>query len=208
MEERVIIDEDYNIEDYTIEPIDYNSEGNEICLDGFHTTFPHYFKEIKNSGEFYCSVKDDDWLGKGVYFWADKSDGSFWARVIKDRNKRKTKGKIHDDTTVIIECKLTCEEDRYVDLDIDSEMKKIDLFAEKYQKEMEEYGRKVPVFSNDHQRKCFYCNEYKSIYNLSIMACSFPVITINSAGFPRTYQRRQICVTNNRDIDIISYTKI
>ncbi|GHV63114.1 hypothetical protein AGMMS49587_12090 [Spirochaetia bacterium] len=46
---------------------------------GYHGTHRDTAKLIMCSNEFRCSIGNEHWLGKGIYFYLEKSDAILWA---------------------------------------------------------------------------------------------------------------------------------
>lgn len=178
----------------------YVFKNNDVETNGYHTTFKVKIEEIKKDG-FISSESEQEWLGKGIYFWAEKKDSFFWSKVIKDRNTKADKEKkIKPDDTIIITCLIKCKNNEFIDLDKD--MNVLEEFRIQYLDEMRRNADFVPKFKNDHERKCFYCNEFKSSNNIKVISYSFPYIERNELGFKKYYTRRQICVESMRYIKI------
>lgn len=158
---------------------------------GYHTTLTIYKESILKEG-FRPSNKEDDWLGEGVYFWDNIENAKWWKR----------KGDVIP--RCIFVCRLNCELENYLDLDI--EMDKLDTFSKRYINEMaKRYGKK-PNFKNHNQVKKFFCDTYCSQNNINILSFTFKHDIINKAGFVTGFiGRRQICV---RKIDCISVVDI
>lgn len=190
---------DYDITSPDSEMFTYEENDEELELAGYHATFYQSYIEIRKSGKFQFSNQRDDWLGEGAYFWTNMEDGRFWTNVMKYRNLDCKKAK--DKRKVIIECSLKCRSSEYFDLDIN--MEKLEQFREELLQKMESSGTKIPLFKNNNERKCYYCNEYKEAKGIKVMSFSFPVLIYNELGFPvDKKKRKQICVSDNDCIHI------
>ena len=50
---------------------------------GFHGTNINSAEKILKENRFRPSTKPDEWLGKGIYFFADPQDAMWWCRAYK-----------------------------------------------------------------------------------------------------------------------------
>ena len=151
---------------------------------GYHATKKSAAADIMKTSEFWCSTDNDDWLGKGIYFWEEESHCYMW-----------------DNSDTIIRVKLKCPKDRYVDLNSRLEMDRFMEFSKKFCKEMREKGKIIPKFKNPHKTKCFFCDIYKETFKLLLMRCVFSGKRPNLMGFCTL--RAQLCSTDNSIIEII-----
>ena len=163
--------------------VDYN----EI---GYHSTYTKYYDNILNVG-FYESDKEDDWLGRGVYFWDTIGNANWWKKKLS-KNEEKC----------IIKCDLSCKRENYIDLDIS--MEEFVEFLKNYSLTMENSGKIKPVFKNKKQRRRYYCDIYSAQNNIDIMSHTFEHDAVNEFGFVVGHiERRQICVKNKSCISNI-----
>lgn len=161
-------------------------------IEGLHSTTRNKADNILSSGKFLPSKKDNEWLGKGVYFWTKYADALFWVN-----NSYKNENEM-----CIITAHLEDENSRILDLDIEENMTKLVEFVNTFNKEMVDVSKYRPKFNNESETRCFYCELFKKKYNINIILYSFPINGYNVAGF--NLKRRQFCVS---DIDTISIVK-
>lgn len=165
-----------------------------IHFDGFHATTKDLAKQIEYERAFKPSVKENEWLGKGIYFWNTYNDAIFWAN------------KSHKGITEmsIITVSIDDYQSNIVDLDIKENMDKLISFIKQYNEEMHQHSRSFPNFGvKDDKIRCFYCELFKRHYNINVLMYSFQINGINAAGFIN--RRRQICVSKNDIIAIIEF---
>ena len=157
---------------------------------GYHKTYEIYKDNIIVQG-FQLSNNPDDWLGEGIYFWDSLDNANWW------KSNSKSMG------TCIFECKLHCEKEKYLNLDI--EMDKLDNFGKQYLKEMEHKKCMKPAFKNANEVKKFFCDLYCKKNDIEILSFTFKHNIINKVGFViGTTNRRQICVRDNKNIVVLS----
>lgn len=163
-------------------------------INGFHSTTQKNAEKIKNNG-FLPSEKNNEWLGKGVYFWCQYNDALFWVS-----NSHK---KVNEMCIISVDI---LEKNEYVlDLDIYDNMKKLEEFVINFNHENYEKGQTFD-FNSAEQLRCFYCEMYKIYYKVNIISYSFTIKGNNCCGFPQT--RRQFCVSNTDCITITNYESI
>lgn len=112
-----------------------------------------------------------------------------------------------DEYPHVIECELICNKDEYLNLDI--EMNKLEKFSQKYLEAMEKLSNSAPRFKNAHERKKFFCTAYAKKFGIKIISFTFKYPDINTAGFAAKHiERKQICVTNNDNINILESKEV
>lgn len=162
-----------------------------VHLDGFHATTKEISKIIIQENKFKPSVKDNEWLGKGIYFWNTFKDAIFWANNSHKNVKEMS----------IISVSIDDSQSNIVDLDIIENMNNLISFINQYNKELALHSRYVPDFYRDDKIRCFYCELFKREYNINVLMYSFEIKGFNCAGFGN--RRRQMCVSNNDIITIL-----
>ena len=157
---------------------------------GYHTTYTIYKDSIINNG-FKPSVEDGDWLGEGVYFWDNEENALWWKRKSSLMEK------------CIFVCDLNCPVENYLNLDDKSRMKEFEKFSGKYLSSMISLSKMKPSFSNNDQRRKFFCDIYCTKNDIDILSFTFEHDITNKFGFKTgTYKRRQICVREPKCISI------
>ncbi len=150
---------------------------------GYHATTRYAAEQIMRNRLFRMSSNNDDWLGKGIYFWENEEHCSTWRR---SSNR--------------IAVQINCPKNRYVDLQVENEMDDFCDFAQQLCKEIEEAGEIIPEFVDIHQRQRFFCDYYKESKKLLLMRGIFPR-RANVVGF--NVYRPQLCASSNSIIKII-----
>lgn len=164
-----------------------NPDFNEI---GYHATYSKYYANIIKEG-FHVSNEDNDWLGRGIYFWDSMTNANWWQKKLSKSGEK-----------CIIKCNLSCKRENYIDLDID--MEKFERFLIQYSNAMKKSKGLKPNFKTKEQRRKYYCDIYSIQNNIDIMSYTFKHDVTNEFGFVvNTIDRRQICVKNNACISII-----
>lgn len=165
-------------------------------IKGLHTTTQRKADEILSSGKFFPSCKNNEWLGKGVYFWSKYADALFWVN----------KSYKNENDMCIITVEIEDDSNKILDLDIEENMNKLVDFVNDYNREMIEKTNYKPQFNDEHETRCFYCELFKRLYNINIILYSFPIRGYNVAGF--NLKRKQFCVSNTDTISIVKHDYI
>lgn len=172
-----------------------------INLIGYHGTTNYFAEKIVKEHQFHLSVKNIEWLGKGVYFWQNKKDGIWWAKQSLKKYSKENKCHVN---AVVLKCQLICIPEEYVDLGLDSNMKRLIDFIKQYEFEQNKFGKKKPNFKTADEQRCFYCTLFKKYNNIKILSFPFARSWENYAGFKIVKTNVQICVTDNKCIKILS----
>lgn len=163
-----------------------------ISLNGYHGTTENTASVIKKENRFLSSVKDNEWLGNGVYFFAKKEHAAWWARE---------QGRLKDEPAAVLSVMIQCEKFEYLDLDVLTNMIKV----KKTITETYKIGY-YPSFKNVDELRCFCVNFYIELHpEYKVMSYTFPHdIKFNEIGFPCVVERRQHCVSDNSCINIVN----
>lgn len=158
-------------------------------LEGYHGTSIYNGKLIIRYGFDLnkCVKRDDDWLGKGIYFFADKKYANWWANI-------KRKG-------MVLSSDIICDDNEFLDLD--------DVTDNiNFLKQCLEYKNLLHCkFKNEHQCVNVLIDLYKEDYNISVVTRTFPVdggrfVKLNGINnniirlTGLSLQQKQICVSN------------
>lgn len=167
-------------------------------LIGYHGTTAENADKILEDQRFLDSNKNNEWLGKGVYFFAYKGHAEWWISQNKYRDKN----------TAVLQAKLEYEDDQLLDLDDPEQLKQLEHFIQIYINKLNkledrtlkiEWSKQTPK-----QRICASCNLLKQyeknigiiIYTFSWAKCyEYSQFQIN---------QRQICVNNHSIITTIT----
>lgn len=157
-------------------------------------------KDIQENG-FKYKVRDNHWLGQGIYFFSEEEWALMWSNQSRNLSKNKC----------IITAKIFCEDERFLDLDIVSNHKKIG----KYIQEINEILKKEKILlkfrENDrYQKTCFYLDMIKEKYNYKILKQTFPLENKNEItnGIGLYLSQIQFCVTSTKNVEYIGYKTI
>lgn len=149
-------------------------------------------KDIKETG-FKYTVRDNHWLGQGIYFFSEEE----WAIMWSNQNKNTGKDKC------IIKVKIFCEDEKFLDLDLVSNHRKVGKYIQKIDEILKEEGL-TPEFreGDKHQETCFYLDIIKQEYNYKILKQTFPLENRNpkTNGIGLYLSQIQFCVTSTENI--------
>lgn len=168
-----------------------------IELVGYHGTIKTNAEEILRTKFFKASIKNNEWLGKGIYFFTDKKWAIWWAEQQANRRKEEMS---------ILKVKINCEEKYY-----------FDLYEEKnFEKANKEFLNLMNYFNKhthmkDSEKQCALCEFYRRKYNIKIISYLF-FKEVNwkykkSGGFSRYEKQQQLSVFDNNCISEISLLK-
>ena len=90
-----------------------------IELVGYHGTIKTNAEKILSSGIFKESNEKDDWLGHGIYFFADVENAIKWANERANR---------YNEEAVVLSANIKCDMNRYLNLDYQFNRRKVSLF--------------------------------------------------------------------------------
>ena len=163
---------------------------------GYHGLPREYVKKTLATQQMHESKKDNEWLGKGVYFFEYLAHAKWWVTHTRFEGRE----------TAILQALLSYNENQLLDLDDPEESRKINrLFSEIVSK------RDVianPFFlieqPTDHQKCCFICNVVRKLNpEIGIIIYTFPCdIDHNNSSVFQSNQR-QICVSDHSIISDI-----
>lgn len=144
---------------------------------GYHGTTAEKAESIFKTS-FRLSKKSTEWLGFGVYFFANVQWAIEWVRC-KENPK-------------VIQAKLFCKDTEYFDLDDLKNMKHIENEMQSVFIKKRSYTAKF----NSAEKRCFSCNYFGEKYNIKIFSYTFCGFSYNSVGFPENHKQKQYCVRN------------
>lgn len=164
-----------------------------VELKGFHGTLDEKANKIL-SDKFIHSKKDTEWLGFGVYFFADKKDAKQWA--LMEARKKKN----HSSLPAVLVADILTEEALFCDLDLQENMSKL---KEEFQGILKSIVNKGKVQLTKEQTRCVCCNFFAKKYKIKVLAYTFPSLPINELGFPIANMKlhRQFCVRDDNCIN-------
>lgn len=171
-----------------------------ITLYGYHGTTNYYAANIIKENSFHLSTNENEWLGKGIYFWTTEENGIWWADM--QFNLLAKRDSLHT-SPYVLKCLLQCSKNEYIDLKVD--MYKLLDFIQQFENEQTKHGYIQPNFKNIHEKKNYYCTLFKEFYKIKIMIYPFRYTKYNKAGFwEADIEKPQICVSDNKCITILN----
>ena len=108
-----------------------------------------------------------------------------------------------------LQAKIFCNDDEFLDLDIEENMAEMERTILPFLEKGEE-GH--PVINGDNsgvKLRCLACNFYKKLKGIKILAYSFPKrIMVNKLGFRVCLKQRQYAVSSNKNIGEVKKVSI
>ena len=167
-----------------------------MVLTGYHGTTSDRADKILMQG-FMQSRKDIEWLGFGVYFFADVNWAIKWAGMQCTRHRQPV-------YPVVLAAELNCRDNGLFDLDIPENMQKL---TDEFREAFHGNAKGSPNFTGSidkvrSQIRCMACNFYKAKHQeVKVFSYTFPAWGFNSAGFPNN--QKQYCVVDTTRIQNI-----
>lgn len=158
-----------------------------IRMRGYHGTTVEAAKDIVKTQEVWDSTENNEWLGKGAYFFAYPRHATLW---IKHENK------LPGD---IVEAQLEFDEQQWLDLDDPAQMDKMnhDLVA-LYRKISPQITIMLPKDPKELWKVwCWACDTYRGLHKeVGIISYTFPQKKFSPASGYHSNER-QICVSDH-----------
>lgn len=165
-------------------------------FEGYHGTLQAQFKSINREG-FHLSTKVNEWLGPGIYFFAEYENAVWWAQ--NQVRKASKNGKVQK--PFVIRVAIRYKDDQYLDLDLHSDRQQYEQLVAKLELKLKEQKKKIPTFNSNAHRRCFYSKLLFRSTSVKILSCTL-LTGYDDFGVP--YNRRQHCVAGNDYIEILS----
>ena len=157
-------------------------------IDGYHGTTKKSAEVICKEQRMFPSKRNNDWLGNGIYFFANAYDAQWWISHARYCNRK----------TSVLTAKITYVPANLLDLDIQDDLKKLNDVVHTFISLNE---GQIKADMTPQQKWCFACNLIHEIDpNVELIARTFPHHE-DSSIFP--INRRQICVFDNKLISDI-----
>lgn len=159
-------------------------------LSGYHGTTQENANKILEQQYFKESTKENEWLGKGVYFFAFKDSAKWWIQADRYKNQ----------DTAILKAVLKYENEQFLELDDPAQLKKINEYM-KYIASQNKVVRDLYLEQQDKAKVwCFVCNLIKRIEpNIGMIAYTFQ--RKDCYSHTKLYSNhRQICVSKQEII--------
>lgn len=158
-----------------------------VNIKGFHGTLDAKADKIIKYG-FIPSSKTFEWLGSGVYFFANQKDADKWAWM--ETHKKQNYGA----QPAVLSADIVAEDKSFCDLDFRINMDRMIAETEKIIKQI---NGKIKADLSDAQMRCACCNFFARKNGIKVYAYTFPSVTSNEIGFPYTRKQRQLCVRDS-----------
>jgi len=174
----------------------YLKEREKVCkLIGYHGTFGEdiisVMKNILDSG-FILSDKENEWLGRGIYFFDNDAQAKWWGKEQCKKNKIFKYG--------IIKAVISYE--KILDLDNLDDRKKYEEACYEYSKEI---AKRKPVFKDKSQAElliqCLFLSMYKDRNNIDVIKKTFNLEKKEKQKYNvLTKTHIQYCVSKEKNI--------
>lgn len=122
-------------------------------INAYHGTTVSNAMTIIQKQEFSTSKRNSDWLGTGVYFFANDVDAKWWV----------SHSRFQGVETAVLDCQLAYNESEHLDLD----NSKISDMVEQFVEEARDYAQrgKLDFDTMSHEKKwCFMCNFIQGLF--------------------------------------------
>lgn len=152
----------------------------------YHGTTKASATLIKNQKQFQNSDKDTEWLGKGAYFFAYKTNADWWTSHKRFEHQK----------TCVLESILEYEKEEILDLDDQETLDKVNLLMKNVVESYQEIGMKMNRWS-DEKCQCFVCNFIQKLMPMIKIRCyTFPVQQGKCVPFRFGKNQKQYCVVD------------
>jgi hypothetical protein len=176
-----------------------------IEIEAYHGTARKNTENITSEG-FISTIREDHWLGQGIYFYSDYTLALWWIKT-KMRSK-------NGNGCAVVKATMACEENLWLDLDT---IKGMDYFFREVSSILSANSSLVSLkFKAENEDRriknfCFALDLLKNFRGIKLMAMTFRkdnpsyaehgVSRFENSFFPLPldfgYQERQICSTSN-----------
>lgn len=145
----------------------------DISLRGFHGTSSFAQESIKSRGldPFATNLRNDHWLGRGVYFFEDLKQAQWWAmcEVAKKHNR--------GSFPIVYGADIIANANQILNLDDNKEVASFYKFAIENRKEIENFCKKensgFPILNLEKFKGVFF-EFYKREFGIKVVICTFP----------------------------------
>lgn len=102
----------------------------------YHGTIQKFADNIKNTKKFKIEIRNNHWLGNGVYFFVDNfSEAEWWSKQAKKKFIRENKLDEQKVKQQVIQLQINIDPERLLDLDVVSEIDALNNFMRELRKE-------------------------------------------------------------------------
>lgn len=175
----------------------YTMPETRLSMSGYHGTAQSRFKSIQRE-KFRLSSGDKEWLGPGIYFFAEYENAVWWA---KGEARRRIKPKAGD-PPFVIQVNLWYNENEHLDLDLVPDREQYELLVSQIESKL----TRKPCFdafdpmTARKLRRCLYCKLLFHSTPVKILSCTF-FKEYNEYDIP--INRKEHCVSGNDPIEIV-----
>lgn len=169
-----------------------------LSMSGYHGTAQSRFKSIQRE-KFRLSTGDKEWLGPGVYFFAEYENAVWWA---KGEARKRLKSK-PEDLPFVIQVNLWYHDNEHLDLDLAPDREQYELLVSQIESKLKKkpcFDHLAPAIAKEF-RRCFYCKLLFRGTQVKILSCTFSKM-YNEYAIP--VNRKEHCVSGNDPIEIVS----
>ncbi len=168
-----------------------------MSMSGYHGTAQSRFKSIQRE-MFRPSSGEKEWLGPGIYFFAEYENAVWWAKGEARKRIRPKAG----DPPFVIQVNLWYKDNEHLDLDLAPDREQYEFLVSQIESKLV----KKPYFDGQHSaiarklRRCYYCKLLFRSTQVKILSCTFSK-EYNEYDIP--INRKEHCVSGNEPIEIV-----
>lgn len=167
---------------------------------GYHGTSQDIAKNILSKQDFVDSNRDNEWLGKGVYFFAYPAHARWWV----------THNRYRDVPTEVLRASLTFSDNQLLDLDDPDTLNEVNAIVEAFVRRANETPKIAVDFSamKPANKWNFACNLVRGLKpQIGIISYTFCSNSRRGyAGYPET--QKQYCVSDHSIIGQIEIAQV
>lgn len=151
----------------------------------YHGTVQKFAKKILQDKAFRFSIKKNEWLGTGIYFYPDEHNAVWWSRE---------QAKHYSDVPAIISANLQFDDNQFLDLDDFYQLKNFSEWCQQYFATLNDV---IDFNMNDkHLLWCYCTNAYKRRHeNVALIGYTFDQYEDIYTLF--CFRQKQLCATDN-----------
>lgn len=172
-----------------------------IKLIGYHGTVKSKAEKILSSKNFIESSNDNEWLGHGIYFFADIENAIKWADERANRYK---------EPAVVLSANIECISSNYLNLDYQANRNKVSSFIKDI---LARADKNLSFYKRDDEKRCVAFNLYKKFFGIDVIEFSFSRKTKKGHSEEKdllglnSIPKKQICVSNQQCISNIKVVR-
>lgn len=162
----------------------------------YHGTSKANADKIVKEHLFFQSDKENEWLGRGIYFFGEKEDAHWW----------NSHSRFDGQEMEILEVELVCDESDILDLDDRATFLEVNNLVGEMLRSTPANGVNLENKSK-HQRQCFFCNYVQTLVpQIKIRTYTFstPFYKNNLTDFGFSKKQKQYCVVDHEVIKTVN----